>query len=113
LNRQSEDSALRPRVEQNTILRQLNDGLAGICHHAASFSFAGMMGDLFEAIRYPTGLKQCMNRLTYLLAKLLFPCLPGDMRRRRLNNLFTILFISLIVMGGIVLAIIIMDKRSK
>ena len=35
------------------------------------------------------------------------------MRRRRLNNLFTILFISLIVMGGIVLAIIIMDKRSK
>jgi hypothetical protein len=77
------------------------------------FSFVGMTGDLFEAIRCPTGLKQCMNRPAYLLAKLLFPRLPGDMRRRRLNNLFTVLFISLIVMGGVVLAIIITEKGSK
>jgi hypothetical protein len=54
-----------------------------------------------------------MNRLTYLLAKLLFPRLPGDLRRRRLNNLFTVLFISLIIMGGIVLAIIMTAKGSR
>jgi len=47
-----------------------------------------------------------MSRFTNILGRWLFPRLPGDMRRRRLNNLFIILFISLIVMGGIVLAII-------
>jgi hypothetical protein len=54
-----------------------------------------------------------MNRVAYLLAKWLFPRLPGDLRRRRLNNLLTVLFISLIVMGGIVLAFFMMGKKGR
>jgi hypothetical protein len=54
-----------------------------------------------------------MGRLTSILGKWLFPRLPRDVRRRRLNNLFTVLFISLIVMGGIVLVIIMMEKRDS
>ena len=52
-----------------------------------------------------------MNRLAYLLAKWLFPRLPGDVRRRRLNNLLTVLFISIIVIGGIALAFYMMGKK--
>jgi hypothetical protein len=54
-----------------------------------------------------------MNRLAYLLAKWLFPSLPGDLRRRRLNNLLTVLFISLIVMGAIALAFFMMGKKGR
>jgi len=54
-----------------------------------------------------------MSRLTHLLAKWLFPRLPGDMRRRKLNNLLTALFVSLIVIGGIVFAMFLMENRNK
>jgi hypothetical protein len=54
-----------------------------------------------------------MNRLAYLLAKWLFPRLPGDLRRRKLNNLLTALVISLIVMGGIALAFFLMEKKGR
>ena len=54
-----------------------------------------------------------MNRLAYLLAKWLFPRLPRDLRRRSLNNLLTVLFISLVVMGGIALAFFLMEQKSR
>jgi len=54
-----------------------------------------------------------MSRITHFLAKWLFPRLPGDMRRRKLNNLLTVLFISLIIMGAIVLVIIFTANRGR
>jgi|GEM_PF-6670639 len=54
-----------------------------------------------------------MNRLAYLLAKWLFPGLPGDLRRRKFNNLLTVLFICLIVMGAIAVAFFLMEKRGR
>jgi len=54
-----------------------------------------------------------MGRLANILGKWLFPRLPRDLRRRRLNNLFTVLFISLIVMGGIVLVFIVTTKNGR
>jgi hypothetical protein len=74
------------------------------------FSFVGATGDLFETILGSSGLTLFMSRLANILGKWLFPRLPRDVRQRRMNNLLTVLFISLIVMGGIVLAILLMEK---
>jgi hypothetical protein len=52
-----------------------------------------------------------MGLLTDILGKRLFPRLPRDLRERRLNNLLTVLFISLVVMGGIVFLLIIIGKN--
>ena len=54
-----------------------------------------------------------MNRLTNILGKWLFPNAPHDVRRRKLQNFFTVLIISFIVMGAVVLAIYLMEKRHR
>ncbi len=54
-----------------------------------------------------------MGRLSNILGKCLFPRLPRDVRQRRLNNLLTVLFISLIAMGGIVLIFIVTTKNGR
>jgi len=51
-----------------------------------------------------------MGHLANMLGKWLFPNSPRDMRRRKVNNLFIVLLISLIVMGGIALAMVLMGK---
>ena len=53
-----------------------------------------------------------MNRLSYRLAKWLFPSQPREVRQRSLSILFAVLLVSLIVTGGIVLAILVATNFS-
>lgn len=54
-----------------------------------------------------------MDRFTNILGKWLFPRLPRDVRRRKLNTCFAVLIVSLIVMGGVALTIILTAKNLR
>ncbi len=66
--------------------------------------------DATSAAMYPWDIQKSKippgTGILYRLAKRLFPTLPRELRRRKLNALFLVLFVSLLVIGGIVLLIL-------
>jgi hypothetical protein len=54
-----------------------------------------------------------MNFVTTFIGKLLFPRLPRDLRRRRINIISLVLFISLLVACAIAFAMVMVQRMGR
>jgi hypothetical protein len=54
-----------------------------------------------------------MNYITSTLGKLLFPRLPRDLRQRRVNIIYAVLAVGLLVAGGIAVAMLMTQGAGR